>query len=151
MPSRPSLCSYKRACKADLGSPLQSSGRTFWCRENCGRSSETFYWPKLRQDVSKYIRSCTSYAISNPTIKKQGLYTHLPTLGRPWESILMDYMYGLPSTKQGNECVFVVVDQFSKMAILTACKKSITVTNTAKLFFKRVWIHFGIPQIIISD
>jgi hypothetical protein len=86
-----------------------------------------FYWPKLRQDINKYIISCTSCAISKPTIKKQGLYTPLPTPKRPWESISMDYMSGLPSTKQGNDCVFVVVDQFLKMAILTTCKKSITV------------------------
>jgi hypothetical protein len=95
-----------------------------------------FYWPKLRQDVNKYIRSCTACAISKPTIKKQGLYTPLPTPEKPWESISMDYMSGLPSTKQGNDCVFVVVDRFSKMAILTACKKNITVTDTAKLFFE---------------
>jgi hypothetical protein len=110
-----------------------------------------FYWPKLRQDVSKYIRSCTACAISKPTIKKQGLYTPLPTPEKPWESISMDYMSGLPSTKQGNDCVFVVIDRFSKMAILTACKKNITVEDTAKLFFERVWVHFGIPQTIISD
>ena len=29
-----------------------------------------FYWPKLRQDISKYIRSCTTYAIAKPAIKK---------------------------------------------------------------------------------
>jgi hypothetical protein len=110
-----------------------------------------FYWPKLRQDVNKYIRSCTSCAISKPTIKKQGLYTPLPIPEKPWESISMDYMSGLSSTKQGNDCVFVVVDQFSKMAILTACKKNVTVTDTAKIFFERVWVHFGIPQTIISD
>jgi hypothetical protein len=48
----------------------------------------------------------------------------------------MDYMSGLPSTKWGNDCVFVVVDRFSKMAIMVACKKSITVEATAKLFFE---------------
>jgi hypothetical protein len=110
-----------------------------------------FYWPKLRQDVNKYIRSCTACAISKPTIKKQGLYTPLPIPEKPWESISMDYMSGLSSTKQGNDCVFVVVDRFSKMAILTACKKNVTVADTAKLFFERVWVHFGIPQTIISD
>jgi hypothetical protein len=68
-----------------------------------------------------------------------------------WESISMDYMTGLPSTKRGNDCVFVVVDRFSKMAIMVACKKSITAEATAKLFFERVWVHFGIPQTIISD
>jgi hypothetical protein len=97
-----------------------------------------FYWPKLRQEVNKYIRSCTVYVISKPTTKKQGLYTPLPTPDRPWESISMDYMSGLPSTKWGNEFVFVVVDLFSKMAILVACKKNITTEATAKLFFERV-------------
>jgi hypothetical protein len=95
-----------------------------------------FYWPKLRQDVGKYIRSCTACAISKPTTKKQGLYTPLPTPDRPWESISMDYMSGLPSTKRGNDCVFVVVDRFSKMVILAACKKNITAEATAKLFFE---------------
>jgi hypothetical protein len=62
----------------------------------------------------------------------------------------MDYMSSLPSTKHGNDCVFVVVDRFSKMSIMIACKKNITIEATAKLFFERVWVHFGIPQSIIS-
>jgi hypothetical protein len=84
----------------------------------------------------KYIKSCTACAIAKPTIKKQGLYTPLPTPSRPWESISMDYMSGLPSTKHGNDCVFVVVDRFSKMSIMMACKKNITAEATAKLFFE---------------
>ena len=63
----------------------------------------------------------------------------------------MDYMSGLPSTKHGNDCVFVIVDRFSKMAIMVACKKNITAEATAKLFFELVWVHFRIPQFIILD
>jgi hypothetical protein len=62
----------------------------------------------------------------------------------------MDYMSGLPSTKQGNDCVFMVVDRFYKMVILVACKKNITVEATANIFFERVWVHFGIPKTIVS-
>ena len=110
-----------------------------------------FYWLKLRWDVGKYIRSCTASTISKLTTKKQGLYTLLSTPSQPWESISMDYMSGLPSTKHGNDCVFMVVDRFSKMAIMVACNKNITVEATVKLFFERVWVHFGIPQSIISN
>ena len=60
-------------------------------------------------------------------------------------------MSGLPSTKHGNDCVFMVVDRFSKMAIMATCKKNITTEATTKLFFERVWVHFGIPQSIILD
>jgi len=62
-----------------------------------------FYWPKLRQDVGKYIRSCTAYGNAKPTIKKQGMYTPLHNPSQPWESVSMDYMSGLPSTKHGND------------------------------------------------
>jgi hypothetical protein len=95
-----------------------------------------FYWPKLRQDVRKYIIFCTSCAISKVAIKKQGLYTPLPTPERPWESISMDHIFGLPSTKQGNDCVFLVVDRFSKMVILRAYKRRITMEDNVKLFFE---------------
>jgi hypothetical protein len=40
---------------------------------------------------------------------------------------------------------------FSKMAILVTCKKTITAEAIAKLFFERIWVHFGIPQTIVSD
>jgi hypothetical protein len=45
----------------------------------------------------------------------------------------MEYMSRLSSTKRGNDFVFVVVDLFSKMAILATCKKRITVEATTKL------------------
>jgi hypothetical protein len=43
-----------------------------------------FYSPKLWKDVNKYIRSYTACAISKSSIKKQGLYTPLPILDKPW-------------------------------------------------------------------
>ena len=79
------------------------------------------------------------------------MYTPLPTPGRPWESISMDYMSGLPSTKRGNDYVFVVVDRFSNMDILASYKKRITTEATAKFFFEHVWVHFGIQKNIVSD
>jgi hypothetical protein len=79
------------------------------------------------------------------------MYTPLPTPNRPSKFISIDYMSGLPSTKWVNDCVFVVVDHFSKMVIWVAYKKNITAEATAKIFFERVCIHFGIPQTIVSN
>ncbi len=110
-----------------------------------------FYWPNLQLDVGKYIISYTSSAIAKPTIKEQGMYIPLPTLSQPWESISMDYMYVLPSRKNANECVFVVVEFFFKISILAAHKKSITPKDTAKLLFEQVRVHFWIAQTIISN
>jgi hypothetical protein len=108
----------------------------FGVEETVAVLQKYFYWPNLRQDVEKYIRSCTSYTISKPTIKKKGLYTLFTTPSRPWESISMDYMSSLPSTKHGNDCVFMAFDRLLNMAIMAACKKNITVEATTKLFFE---------------
>ena len=48
----------------------------------------------------------------------------------------MDYMSGLPSTKHGNDYVFVVVDRFSKMDIMEASTKNIIAEDTAKILFE---------------
>ena len=84
-------------------------------------------------------------------IKKQGLYNHLPASNRPWESISIDCMYVLPSTKHDNECVFMVIDQFFKMEIFSAYKKSTTAKSTTNLFFEHVWVHLDLPRTITLD
>lgn len=54
------------------------------------------------------------------------------------------------SSKHGNNYVFIVINIFSMMVILATYEKSIIAKSTAKAFFERVWVHFGIPQSIIS-
>ena len=90
-------------------------------------------------------------AIAKPTNHKLGLYLPLPILDKPWHSISMDFMPSLPTTKHGHYCVYVVVDKFSKMAILMACRKVISIEEIEKLFFEHVWVHFGLPKIIILE
>jgi hypothetical protein len=46
--------------------------------------------------------------------------------------------------------MYVVVFWFVKMAIIISCKKNITIEDNAKLFFERVWVHFGLPHTITS-
>ena len=94
-----------------------------------------FYCPSLKYDVNKYIRSCVVCAISKLLNQRQGLHTPLPVPSRPWESISMDYLTGYPTTKHQHDAILVVVDIFSKMAILIPCKKTKTTQQNAHLFF----------------
>lgn len=110
-----------------------------------------FYLPKLHQDVGKYIRSCTACTIAKPTINKQGKYTPLATPSQPLESISMYICLPFLLLNMETIVFFVVVNRSSKMAIMAARKKSIIAQATAKLFFERVWVHFGIPWSIILD
>ena len=63
----------------------------------------------------------------------------------------MDFMSGIPSSRRGNDCIYVVVDRFSKMAIMVTCKKMISVEDTTKLLFEHVWLYLRLPKSIISD
>ena len=49
---------------------------------------------------------------SKPANRKVGLYTPLPVPTRPWKSISMDFLGGLPMIRRGNDYLFVVVDKF---------------------------------------
>jgi len=74
----------------------------------------------------------------SPLIENLGLYTPLPILIRPWESVLMDFVGGLPLSRKSHDYLYVVVDFFSKMCILMPFKKKITTEHTTHLFFQHV-------------
>jgi hypothetical protein len=105
----------------------------------------------MNESVLRYVRGCSLCATSKPSNRKLGLYTPLPVPSRPWESISMDFVGGLPMSRRGHDYLYVVVDRFSKMCILMPCTKQVTAEQTAQLFFQNVWVHFGLPKSIISD
>ena len=51
----------------------------------------------------------------------------------------MDYMEGIPSPNHGNDCVFLFINQLSKMPILATYKKSIMVESIANLLCDYIW------------
>ena len=80
----------------------------------------------------------------------RGLLDPLPISKHPWESVIMDFIIGLPKTK-GHGSIIVVVDQFSKYATFIAAPKDCTVEEMTRLFLKNVVKYWGLPKYIISD
>ena len=78
------------------------------------------YWPKMQKKVAGFIRGCMICCTSKYINTKLGLYHPLPIPTPPWESISMDFVGGLPTTKKGHDYLFVVVDRFIKMCVLTS-------------------------------
>ena len=110
-----------------------------------------FYWPRMLDDVSRFIRGCSLCATSNLGNGKLGLHTPLLVPSRPWESISMDFVGGLRLSWKGHDYLYIVVNRFRKMCILTPCKKKIIAEQTTHLFSQNIWIRSGLPSSIVSD
>jgi hypothetical protein len=86
--------------------------------------ADHLFWPKMRRDVERHVLLCESCHKAKSRLNPHGLYTPLPIPSVHWEDISMDFVLGLPRTKQGRDSIFLVVDRFSKMAHFIPCHKS---------------------------
>jgi len=62
----------------------------------------------------------------------------------------MDFVSGLPWSN-GNDAIWVVVDQLTKMRHLVPCRTTIDAPSLTDLFLDNIWKHHGLPLMIISD
>ncbi|SNX87466.1 related to Gag-pol polyprotein [Melanopsichium pennsylvanicum] len=101
--------------------------------------------------VADYVASCPVCArYKAPRHRPYGLLQPLSTPSRPWNSISMDFIEGLPKS-EGYDSIFVVVDRLTKYAILTPTYKTITSEQMAKMLKDQVMSRFGVPEHIVSD
>ncbi len=111
-----------------------------------------YWWPTLRKDVLQYVRTCDCCQRNkSSTQKPAGKAVPLQIPGKRWESVSMDLITKLPSTKSGNDAIIVYVDRLSKMVHFRACTTKITAVDLADYFLQDVIRLHGIPAEIMSD
>ena len=66
--------------------------------------TRNYYWPKLHEEVKKYVESCLSCQ-SNKTSNQleQGLARAIPIPPRRWDQVTLDLITGLPRTRNGKD------------------------------------------------
>ncbi|GLT37652.1 hypothetical protein SLA2020_119560 [Shorea laevis] len=114
-------------------------------------AKESFYWPKLGQNVIRHIQRCKVCHQAKIINQNTGLYLPLPIPTSPWEDVSMDFVLGLPRTQQSKDSIMVVVNKFSKMAHFIACQKTNDASFIAELYFREIVHLHGVPKTITSN
>jgi len=113
--------------------------------------SRNFWWPKIGNDVKKFIKSCiTCCKAKIPKHKPYGLLSPLSTPERPWKEISMDFIVELPKSREMTT-IMVIVDRLTKMAHFIPLRCLPTASIAADAFITNIFRLHGFPDSIISD
>jgi len=98
-----------------------------------------YWWPGMSNFTKAYVDGCaicqSTKNITHPT-KTPLIPTETPR--GPWEHVTTDFITDLPEIR-GFDSINVIVDKFSKAIVISPCKKTITASETAKLFLDNAW------------
>ena len=123
----------------------------FGVYKTIGRVRANFYWPKMDDHITEYVRSCDACQHNKSRRhKKFGFLEPLNVPLRPWTSLSMDFIVSLPLS-QGYTKIWVIVDRFSKMAHFIPLKTEEHIKELALTFVKEIWRLHALPESIISD
>lgn len=115
-----------------------------------GRLQKRVYWPGLRRDVKKYVRSCETCQFTKPTNRKPGGFMQPVIASYPWEVAGVDFVGPLPRSGRGNAYILVFIDYFTKWVEICPVREA-TAQVAAQKFISEVFSRHGAPTHIVSD
>ena len=112
-----------------------------------------YWWPGMSTFICRFIAGCTicqqMKVNTHPTVPVlsplPSACTHL------FQQLSVNLITDLPLSNGFNSLRVMVDHSLSKGVILTPCNKTINAKGVANLFFKNVFIHFGLHDHLISD
>jgi transposase InsO family protein len=68
-----------------------------------------------------------------------------------WEEIGMDFIVGLPRTRDGYYSIWVIIDRLTKVVHFIPVKTTYSGAQLAELYMSRIVCLHGVPKKIVSD
>lgn len=114
------------------------------------RISEKYKWPKMRQDIKKYIEKC-DLCQRNKILKVNKIPLKITTTAeKPFEQIFLDIVGPLPKTKNGNNYILTIQDDLTKTFIAKAIPEA-SAETTCKAFMEIGICVYGVPKKLVTD
>ena len=113
-----------------------------------------FWWNNMKREIAAFVSRClTCQQIKAEHQKPPGLLQPLDIPEWKWEHITMDFVSGLPTTKKGNNAIWVIVDRLTKSAHFIPMKtgSKMHMAPLADLFVTEIVSRHGQPVSITSD
>lgn len=114
------------------------------------RVKASFWFPKMRTFIGKYVSSCLecSYAKSSGG-KRPGLLHPIEKVNVPFDTLHADHVGPFVRSYKGNMFILVLIDAFTKYIFLKAVRN--TKSSTTVKVFKDYFGLFGVPKRVITD
>lgn len=115
------------------------------------RIRQSFIWPKMRQTVKDFLKTCNvCQQYKADCMKPAGLLQPLPIPTQSWVDVSMDFIEGLPMAN-GHSVIMVVVDRLTKYAHFIPMKHPFSAATVARAFVSNVVQLHGVHSSIVSD
>lgn len=128
---------------------LQTAGH-LGIRKTIKRIQQRYYWPKMANDIRKYVRRCKTCQAYKLQQAKPAGKMHFRSPTGPWYSITADLMGPFPRSKKGSKFLLVMQDTYTKW-LEVAPLKAATAKLVANEFRDRILLRYGAPESIITD
>ena len=114
------------------------------------RLERVVYWPNLRGDVARYVKSCHTCIMHKPARDLRVPIQKFPEVTCPWERVHADLIGPVEESEEGHKFVLTVIDVFTRygIAIPLTDKSTKTVANA---YIDHVISHYGNPASIVTD
>ena len=119
-------------------------------KKTLGNVSERFWWPRMKEDVASWCRTCIQCQKRNVRPGRKRMLLQQDPVGAPMERMAMDILTFREETEQGNTCVLVVSCYFTKWAEAMALPDHTAIT-VADALVTEVFARLGVPRVIHSD
>nr|GMD89796.1 Retrotransposable element Tf2 [Ipomoea batatas] len=112
------------------------------------RLAASIYWKGMMKHTQHFVAECLVCQKNKyDTLAPAGLLQPLPIPTAVWEDIAMDFITGLPRS-YGFDCIWVVIDRFTKYAHFIGLKHPFTAKSLAGIFAKEIVRLHGVPRSI---